>query len=78
MNPDSQASPKGVGMDPTQVVREVLEQAEEPLSAGQIVVILKPALDLSLAQVEAALDHWRRQSAAAEDAFGKWSWEGPR
>jgi predicted Zn-ribbon and HTH transcriptional regulator len=61
-----------VSIEPTQAVREVLEQADEPLSYDQIAATLRNALAPD--EVQEALEHWHREIAAVEDASGKWSW----
>jgi hypothetical protein len=66
-----------MAIDPTADVRELLEQASEPLSTDQIVETLKSAH--SRRHVEEALDFWRREiNSAVEDGHGNWSWVGPR
>jgi hypothetical protein len=64
-------------IDPTAGVRELLEQASEPLSTDQIVETLKNVH--SRRHVEEALDFWRREiNSAVKDGDGNWSWVGPR
>jgi hypothetical protein len=65
-----------VSMEPTQAVREVLEQEDEPLSTDEVAAALQSAL--SADEVQEALEYWHRDIGAVEDAAGKWLWVGPR
>jgi hypothetical protein len=65
-----------VSIEPTQAVREVLEQEDEPLTTDQVVAILQNALDPN--EVQEALEYWHREVGAVEDAAGEWLWVGPR
>jgi predicted Zn-ribbon and HTH transcriptional regulator len=63
-----------VSSESTQAVREVLEQADEPLSYDQIAATLQSTFAPD--EVQEALEHWHREIAAVEDASGKWTWLG--
>jgi hypothetical protein len=63
-----------VSSESAQAVREVLEQADEPLSYEQITATLRNTIAPD--EVQEALEHWHREIAAVEDASGRWSWLG--
>jgi uncharacterized protein (DUF433 family) len=65
-----------VSIEPTQAVREVLEQEDEPLSTDEVAATLEDTLGPD--QVQEALEYWHREIGAVEDAAGKWLWVGPR
>ena len=65
-----------VSIEPTQAVREVLEQEDQPLSTDEVAATLRSAL--SADEVQEALEYWHREIGAVEDAAGKWLWVGPR
>jgi predicted Zn-ribbon and HTH transcriptional regulator len=65
-----------VNIEPTEAVREVLEQENEPLSTEEVTAALQSAL--SADEVQEALEYWHREIGAVEDAAGKWLWVGPR
>jgi hypothetical protein len=65
-----------VSIEPTQAVREVLEQENEPLSTDEVAATLEATLGPD--EVQEALEYWHREIGAVEDAAGKWLWVGPR
>jgi hypothetical protein len=64
-----------VGIDASDVVRRVLNAADDPLTVEQIV--RRAGNVLEQAEVERALGHWREQGVVVEDADNRWSWHGP-
>ncbi len=67
---------RAMAIDPTDSVRELLEQAAAPLSTDQMAETLKDAHGRH--EVEEALDFWRREPHSVfKDADGNWSWVGP-
>jgi predicted Zn-ribbon and HTH transcriptional regulator len=65
-----------VSIEPTQAVREVLEQSDEPLTTDQVATILQNALNPD--EVQEALEYWHREIGAVEDAAAEWLWVAPR
>jgi hypothetical protein len=65
-----------MSVEPTQAVREVLEQSDEPLTTDQVAAILQHTLNPD--EVQEALEYWHREIGAVEDAEGEWLWVGPR
>jgi hypothetical protein len=65
-----------VSIEPTQAVREVLEQENEPMSTEEVATALQSTL--SADEVQEALEYWHREIGAVEDAAGEWLWVGPR
>ena len=63
-----------VSIEPTQAVREVLEQEDDPMSTEEVAATLQDALGPD--QVQEALEYWHREIGAVEDAAGKWLWVG--
>ncbi|HME03286.1 MAG TPA: hypothetical protein VKG38_09685 [Solirubrobacteraceae bacterium] len=62
--------------DPTDSVRELLEQAESPMSTGQIAQALSGRHGER--EVAESLDFWRREHhAVVQDDKGDWTWQGP-
>jgi uncharacterized protein (DUF433 family) len=65
-----------VSVEPTQAVREVLEQEGEPLSTDEVAATLQNVLTPD--EVQEALEYWHRDIGAVEDAAGEWLWVGSR
>jgi hypothetical protein len=62
-------------VDPVDSVRELLEQAESPMSTGQISEALSDRHEEH--QIVQSLDFWRREHhAVAQDDEGNWTWHG--
>ena len=62
--------------DPTDSVRELLEQAESPMSTGQIAQALSDRHGEH--EIVESLDFWRREHhAVVQDDEGNWIWQGP-
>ena len=63
-------------VDPTDSVRELLEQADSPMSTGQIAQTLSDRHGEH--QIVESLDFWRREHhAVVQDDEGNWTWQGP-
>jgi len=63
-------------VDPTDSVRQLLEQADGPMSTGRIAQALSD--EHSEHDVAQALDFWRREHhAVVQDDDGNWTWQGP-
>lgn len=62
-------------VDPTDSVKELLEQADGPMSTGEIAQALGD--EHSEHEVAQALDFWRREHhAVTQDEDGDWTWQG--
>jgi len=63
-------------VDPTDSVKELLEQAEGPMSTGQIALALSDRHGER--EIVESLDFWRREHhSVVQDDDGNWTWQGP-